>query len=35
MRDGQIAASQSREEALARLVPGVRGSEMATRAAGA
>jgi ATP-binding cassette, subfamily C, bacterial len=35
MRDGQIAASQSREEALARLAPGLRGGEMATRAAGA
>lgn len=35
MRDGQIAASQSREEALARLSPGLRGGEMAARAAGA
>jgi ATP-binding cassette subfamily C protein len=33
MRDGQIVASQSREEALARLTPGQRASEMVTRAA--
>lgn len=31
MRDGQIAASQSREEALARLAPGQRASEMEPR----
>jgi ATP-binding cassette, subfamily C, bacterial len=35
MRDGQIAASQSREEALARLTPGRRASEMMPRAAAA
>jgi ATP-binding cassette, subfamily C, bacterial len=35
MRDGQIAASQSREEALARLSPGLRGGEAAARAVGA
>jgi ATP-binding cassette subfamily C protein len=33
MRDGQIAASQSREEALARLTPGQRASEMMPRPA--
>jgi ATP-binding cassette subfamily C protein len=33
MRDGQIAASQSREEALARLTPGQRASEMMPRTA--
>jgi ATP-binding cassette subfamily C protein len=32
MRDGQIVASQSREEALARLTPAQRASEMMTRA---
>ena len=33
MRDGQIAASQSREEALAHLTPGRRASEMVPRVA--
>lgn len=33
MRGGQIAASQSREEALARLTPGQRASEMMPRSA--
>lgn len=33
MRDGQISASQSREEALARLTPGQRASEVAPRTA--
>jgi ATP-binding cassette subfamily C protein len=32
MRDGQIAASQSREEALARVTPAVRGAEVARAA---
>jgi ATP-binding cassette subfamily C protein len=35
MRDGQIAASQSREEALARLTPGQRASDMMPRTAAA
>jgi ATP-binding cassette subfamily C protein len=35
MRDGQIAASQSREEALARLTPGQRASEIMPRGAAA
>ena len=35
MRDGQIAASQSREEALAHLTPGQHASEIVPRAAAA